>query len=126
MGWFSRKAPMVGESPGVGPASGVVGAVPQGRGTFVAEDIFTITGRGVVLAGTVTSGGVSIGMRAVMGLPNGSATARVTGIEVRRRRADSAATGEQAGVLLGKLEPSVEEVLRDALRTGVVQLEFAS
>lgn len=65
------------------------------------EDVFTITGRGQVATGTVTTGTVRVGDDVVV-LRAGAPIAEtvVSGIEMFRKRADEASAGTMIGVLL--------------------------
>ncbi|WP_136056684.1 EF-Tu/IF-2/RF-3 family GTPase [Microbacterium sp. K24] len=65
------------------------------------EDVFTITGRGQVATGTVTTGTIRVG-DAVVVLRDGTSVAEsaITGIEMFRKRADEASVGTMIGVLL--------------------------
>lgn len=77
----------------------VVGAT--GAAEIAVEDVFTITRRGQVATGTVTSGTVRVG-DAVVVLRGGDPVAEteITGIEMFRERADEASTGTMIGALL--------------------------
>ncbi|MDX6371509.1 MAG: hypothetical protein QOD98_497 [Nocardioidaceae bacterium] len=78
-------------------------ATPAGDGTFQMpiEDIFFITGRGVVATGRVQSGTVRVGMQVNVVRDGGVATTTtVTGVEMFRKVMDSATTGDNVGLLL--------------------------
>jgi elongation factor Tu len=67
----------------------------------VVEGVFTITGRGTVLTGTVESGSVTVGDAVTLTSPGGRArVATVTGVEAFRKRLTSAGEGEHVGLLL--------------------------
>ena len=70
--------------------------------TFSVEDVFSIQGRGTVVAGKLTDGLLKKGMRAIV---NGKQT-EVTGIETNNQSVDSLTAGTPAGVLLRNLEKS--------------------
>lgn len=83
---------------------------------FAVEDVFRITGRGLVATGHVTSGLFREGDPLHV-VRDGTtlATTRLTGIEMFRRRATEAAIGEMAGFLLeGKVEIARGDVIRAA------------
>ncbi|HZU94826.1 MAG TPA: EF-Tu/IF-2/RF-3 family GTPase [Microbacterium sp.] len=70
-------------------------------GELVVEDVFTITGRGQVVTGTVATGVVRVGDRIAVqrgGVDVGSS--EITGIEMFRTKASEAAAGTMAGLLL--------------------------
>jgi translation elongation factor EF-Tu-like GTPase len=74
-----------------------------GDGTFrlPVEDVFLITGRGVVVTGRVESGTVRVGMQVNVVRDGGVAmTTTVTGVEMFRKVLDSATTGDNVGLLL--------------------------
>jgi elongation factor Tu len=78
-------------------------AAPAGDGTFrlPVEDVFFITGRGVVVTGKVESGTVRVGMQVNVVRDGGVAmTTTVTGVEMFRKVLDSATTGDNVGLLL--------------------------
>ncbi len=81
---------------------------------FAVEDVFTITGRGQVATGTVSSGTVRVGDRVVV-LRGATevGTSEVTGIEMFRKKAAEATAGSMAGLLLrGRLEIARGDVIR--------------
>lgn len=66
------------------------------------EDVFTITGRGVVITGTVQSGSVAVGSPVRITNPDGtSIDTTITGVEMFRRTTTAAHAGDNAGLLLG-------------------------
>lgn len=78
------------------------------------EDVLTITGRGQVAMGTVSSGTIRIGDGIVV-LRNGTVigSSDVTGIEMFRKKASEAAAGAMAGLLLrGRLDVARGDVIR--------------
>jgi translation elongation factor EF-Tu-like GTPase len=88
-----------------GPATAATTAPagPTGDGTFrlPVEDVFFITGRGVVVTGRVESGTVRVGMQVHVVRDSGVAmTTTVTGVEMFRKVLDSATTGDNVGLLL--------------------------
>ncbi|WP_299869280.1 EF-Tu/IF-2/RF-3 family GTPase [uncultured Roseobacter sp.] len=75
---------------------------------FQIEDVFSITGRGTVVVGRVLSGEISVNDIARVPLVDGTLRAtRITGIEAFRRVQDSVKAGEQAGLLLERIEKSL-------------------
>lgn len=75
---------------------------------FQIEDVFSITGRGTVVVGRVLSGKISVNDIARVPLVDGTLReVRITGIEAFRRVEDSVKAGEQAGLLLGRIEKSL-------------------
>lgn len=136
MGWFSRKrdvrdanevlrayneaeaARLQGLTAGVvssavAPATIVSGSgIPSGE--MSVEDVFTITGRGLVATGKVTAGVIRVG-DAVAIMRHGADTAQteITGIEMFGRRATEAAVGEMVGVILrGRNDVGRGDVIR--------------
>lgn len=85
-----------------------------GAAELAVEDVFTITGRGQVATGTVTTGTIRVG-DAVVVLREGAPVAdtEITGIEMFRKRADAASAGTVIGVLLrGKTDVARGDVIR--------------
>lgn len=72
-----------------------------GTAEFAVEDVFTITGRGLVATGTARTGTLRVD-DAVEVLRGGArtGTARITGIEMFRKRAHEVEAGTMAGLLL--------------------------
>jgi len=60
-------------------------------------DVFTITGRGVVITGQVRSGSISLGESVCIG---GGPPVTVTGIEMHREELESISAGDIGGLLL--------------------------
>ncbi|MFE7196042.1 EF-Tu/IF-2/RF-3 family GTPase [Microbacterium oxydans] len=85
-----------------------------GAGEVAVEDVFRITGRGLVATGKVSRGVVRIG-DAVSVIRDGAAlsTTEITGIEMFRKRANEARAGDMVGVLLaGKNDVARGDVIR--------------
>jgi translation elongation factor EF-Tu-like GTPase len=81
-------------------------------GTFVlpVEDVFSITGRGTVVTGRITTGTVSVGDQVlIMRAGQQIAMTRVTGVEAFRKVLTTAGAGENVGLLLEGI--SREQVL---------------
>lgn len=131
MGWFGRKrdpqdanemlrqyneaeaARLAGLSSGSDLAPTAVSA-SFSSAEFVVEDVFTITGRGQVVTGTVASGVIRVGDRIVV-LRDGAdvGSSEITGIEMFRKKATEAAAGTLAGLLLrGRLDVARGDVIR--------------
>lgn len=87
-----------------------------GSGELIVEDVFSITGRGRIATGTVTSGTLRVGDRVVI-LREGAdhATSEIQGIEMFRKRATEASVGSMVGVLLrDRPEVARGDVIRSA------------
>lgn len=69
---------------------------------MVIEDVFTITGRGTVVTGTIASGSINVGDAVkIRHIATGEVSATtITGIEMFRKILDSASVGENVGILL--------------------------
>ena len=68
---------------------------------FVANKVYTIPGRGVVVTGRVEKGAVSVGDQVgFLGTDGQMATATVAAIEVSRRLVGEAQSGQEASILL--------------------------
>jgi translation elongation factor EF-Tu-like GTPase len=64
------------------------------------EDVFKISGRGVVVTGKIAVGVVRIGDRAILRSGSADKPCRVTRIENLRTLRDAATAGENVGVML--------------------------
>ena len=75
------------------------------------EDVFTVTGRGVVATGRIASGKVKVGDKIrLIGSADGAAkdeTFTVEGIEMFNKMMDSAETGDNVGILLGNIDKTL-------------------
>ncbi|MBE6149323.1 MAG: hypothetical protein E7170_01195 [Firmicutes bacterium] len=67
------------------------------------EEIFTITGRGVVAKGTIQKGDIRIGDKVRIICEDEVIDTEVVGIEINRKQLDEAKAGDTAGVLLKKV-----------------------
>ncbi len=69
---------------------------------MVIEDVFSITGRGTVVTGTIVSGTINVGDAVkIRHIGTGDVTAStVTGIEQFRKLLDTASAGDSVGLLL--------------------------
>lgn len=65
---------------------------------FIVEDVFNISGRGVVVTGKVIKGSININDQVTI-FPSGIVTV-VTGIEKLRKNLSSAMAGDNVGLLL--------------------------
>lgn len=76
-------------------------AEPGGGFTMPVEDVFMITGRGVVVTGKIATGVATIGQPASV-VRNGAvvASTSIKGIEKFRAVTDTATVGENVGLLL--------------------------
>lgn len=70
---------------------------PSSAFHMTIEDVFTITGRGTVVTGKITSGNVSVGDTVLL---DGFRRIKVAGIEMFRKTTKSATAGENVGILL--------------------------
>ena len=80
--------------------------VPAASGDFrlQIEDVFHITGRGLVVTGRIQAGQVRVGQQVtITRAGNPTATATVDGIEQFRKVADHAVAGENVGLLFRQL-----------------------
>ncbi|QOR70903.1 hypothetical protein IM660_00860 [Ruania alkalisoli] len=70
-------------------------------GSLTVESVFTITGRGTVVAGTVDSGSLAEGQHVTV-LRSGQVVvaSRIAGVEMFQQRGTVAEAGVQAGLLL--------------------------
>ncbi len=78
-------------------------AVP-GVFSLVAEDVFTVTGRGTVVTGTLADGVARTGQQVAI-IRDGVhiASSEITGVESARRLRREAGPGDQVGLLMGGL-----------------------
>lgn len=65
------------------------------------EDVFSITGRGTVITGHISSGSVSVGDTVTLSRTDGSTRpVTVVGIEMFRKTLDTAGVGDNVGLLI--------------------------
>jgi translation elongation factor EF-Tu-like GTPase len=123
--WRLSCAVMLAVSVGVGygAAAGVTAdrdlpglAVDEAFGMTVA-DVFTITGKGVVVTGRIESGTVSVGDEACLTGKGGTRTVTINGIEHFREVRESAKAGDDVGLLLDGVEKS-DVAKKDRLNGG--------
>ena len=75
------------------------------RFDLTVGDVFTITGRGTVVTGTIDTGHVKVGDAVTLVRSDGSTRElTVSGIEMFRKTTDSAVAGDNVGLLLGGIE----------------------
>lgn len=84
----------------VATQSGQLADTAPGSFRLVVEDVFSITGRGTVVTGTVDAGTVAVGDRVTIANPAGTRVSTVTGIEMFKKRATTAGPGDNIGLLL--------------------------
>jgi hypothetical protein len=84
---------------------------------FIAEKVYPVPGRGIVVTGKVEGGSVSVGSEVgFLGTEGKWTSALVIGIEVNRRLVEEAEAGQQASILL-------EGVRKDQVTLGTVLQE---
>ena len=72
---------------------------------FVVSDVFTISGRGTVVVGTVTGGVFSVGDRVIVDRGHsGTIETEIVGIEQFRKVCNSVSEGANAGFMLKDVE----------------------
>lgn len=112
MGFFRRKDHVFTptQAPTIATLNGVAtSAEPAAQGqllpcSFTVEDVFTITGRGTVVTGTVTAGTLRVGDVVTVVGAAGSREAQVLGIEMFRRKANSVSAGDTCGLALSSVK----------------------
>ena len=67
---------------------------------MTVKDVFTVSGRGTVVTGTVTKGRIATGERVLIQGRDGSRVAVVDGIEALQKILESAGEGDVVGLLL--------------------------
>lgn len=96
-------------------------------GLMYIEDVFSITGRGTVVTGTILTGKFKVGETVIIGKVSDEAenlTSVVTGIEKFRKTIDEAGAGDNVGLLLRDVEKTQIErgdVIMLPQNTAVVQ-----
>lgn len=89
----------------------------KGAFRFIAEEVFSIPGRGVVVTGKVEEGSVSVGQEiGFLGTDGKWISALVIGIEISRRLVEEAEAGQRASILL-------EGVRKNQITLGTVLME---
>jgi len=86
------------------PAPAGTGRPGDGSFRMPVQDVFSITNRGTVVTGQVESGTVRVGMQ-VNVVRDGKVafTTEVTGVEMFRKKLDTATVGDNVGLLLKSL-----------------------
>ena len=69
--------------------------------SMTVEDVFVISGRGLVATGRVESGTLRVGEEVLL---DGGVSARVHAIEKFRKKLDEAVAGENVGLLFSSLD----------------------
>ena len=105
--WEKIKAAFTGGDNGPPETAGFESPPETSTGLFAMkiEDVFSISGRGVVVTGKVQAGTVRKGDAVVLRSAAGKTRrCRVTGIEKFRKTLETAAAGENVGLLLEGVE----------------------
>lgn len=89
----------------VNPQDPQVAINANGPLSFRVEDMFSITGRGLLFTGTVESGTLVVGAPVTLQLTDRVLPAQVAHIEVKRRKRDSAYPGDAAAIRLDSVKP---------------------
>ncbi len=77
-----------------------VGEMPDSEFIFGIEDVFSITGRGIVVTGRVQKGTIMVGENVKIYSNGQILESSVTGIEMFRKTLDVANEGDNCGLLL--------------------------
>jgi len=73
--------------------------------TMTIVDVFSITGRGIVMTGRVEAGSLVVGDVVCIPLTSGEAVAReVTGIEMFRKLLERTEVGQNVGILVAEVD----------------------
>jgi elongation factor Tu len=87
-------------------------ASPTGPFRMVVEDVFTIKNRGTVATGRIGSGVVKVGQQVrILRAGTVLSTTTITAVEMFRKKLDSAAAGDNVGLLLDRA--TGDNVMRD-------------
>lgn len=106
MAWFKRKkddltAELDAYQKAGHPAVPPAGTQPSAAGEMTVQDVFSITGRGLVATGVVTSGTFAVGNPVRVVCKNGDVLeSTITGLETFGKLLQTAAAGAQVGMLL--------------------------
>jgi translation elongation factor EF-Tu-like GTPase len=77
-------------------------AAPTGPFRMTVQDVFKITGRGTVATGQIETGSVTVGQQVrVVRAGAEQGTTEVTGVEMFRKKLDTASAGANVGLLMG-------------------------
>jgi translation elongation factor EF-Tu-like GTPase len=118
MGLFRRRSKDLFTIPEQGASTAALSDPPTAPGGFrmVVEDCFFITGRGVVVTGTIESGVIRLGDRVTLERAGQAIRSmEISAIEQFRRTSSSAAAGQAVGLLFratAKGELAQGDVLR--------------
>lgn len=107
-------------APGPGPAAPppppeAATGDPTAPFAMVVEDVFAIAKRGTVVTGRIASGSVRVGDALVVDGAAGSRPVTCNGVEMFRKKLDTAAAGDNVGLLLDGVEKG-EVAAGDRLR----------
>lgn len=94
-------------SPSNEPVQPEAPVASAGAFRFAVEDVFSITGRGMVVTGMIKVGQVSVGDEVQLRRTTGECrTVKVTGLEVFRKMLDTATEGMKVGILVSDVTKS--------------------
>lgn len=69
---------------------------------MTVEDVFVIKGRGTVATGRIETGSVTVGQQVrILRSDSELAATTVTGVEMFRKKLDTASAGDNVGLLIG-------------------------
>lgn len=89
---------------------------------FHITDVFMITGRGVVVTGSVEKGSIRVRDSVLVSTKNGSyKTVTIIGIEQFRKSCDIASEGESCGIMLSGI--TKDDIKRDGILTTMGEME---
>ena len=77
--------------------------IPEGPGEMTIDDVFGITGRGVVATGQVSKGSFRVGQPVTIETANGEIESSIAGVEAFRKLMNVAVAGDKVGLLLAKI-----------------------
>jgi elongation factor Tu len=99
MGWLRRKPEDSMDAQALLAQAHAANPVAAGSGFRLAvQDVFSITGRGTVVTGRVETGTVHVGD--VLRVNGAGREVTIDGIEMFRKRTNSASVGDNVGLLL--------------------------
>jgi elongation factor Tu len=88
---------------------------------MTVQDVFSIKGRGTVVAGRIENGTITVGDEIRIQGKNSTKIAVASGVEVRRKVATNAKAGDDVGILMKDI--SKEDVQQGDILTGS-ELDF--
>ena len=77
--------------------------IPEGPGEMVIDDVFRISGRGVVATGCISKGSFRVGQPVTIETANGEIESSVAGVEAFRKLMTIAVEGDNVGLLLANI-----------------------